>query len=133
MITFTRYFEVVGLQLFWIKRPTATSSQLSFYFLYSALTTKVLKCSVVSSIKIKASLTSQYFLSLLEFSDMKTCQRIKMCVRVMCVFHSRHDNDTEVEPVPGVPQEGERPHTETPRQDLYERLECVDTCEGIPG
>ena len=45
---------------------------------------------------------------------------------------SRHDNDAEVEPVPGVPQEGEGSHTETPRQDLYERLKCVDSCEGVP-
>lgn len=52
----------------------------------------------------------------------------------VCVFEfdSRHDDDAEVEPVPGVPQEGEGPHTETPRQDLYERLERIDTCEGIP-
>lgn len=52
-----------------------------------------------------------------------------MCV---CAFDSRHDDDAEVEPVPGVPQEGEGSHTETPRQDLYERLERVDTGEGIP-
>lgn len=45
---------------------------------------------------------------------------------------SRHDDDAEVEPVPGVPEEGEGPHTETPRQDLYERLKRVDPCEGIP-
>lgn len=52
-----------------------------------------------------------------------------MCV---WVFDSRHDNDAEVEPVPGVPQEGERSHTETSGQDLNERLKRVDTCEGVP-
>lgn len=56
-----------------------------------------------------------------------------MCVCVwVCVFDSRHDNDAEVEPVPGVPQEGERSHTETSGQDLNERLKRVDTCEGVP-
>lgn len=56
-----------------------------------------------------------------------------MCVCVSVLLcDSRHDDDAEVEPVPGVSQEGERSHTETPRQDLYERLEGVDTCEGIP-
>lgn len=46
---------------------------------------------------------------------------------------SRHDNDTEVKPVPGVPQKGEGPHTETSCQDLYERLKGIDTGEGVPG
>lgn len=55
-----------------------------------------------------------------------------MNIVCVCVFDSRHDDDAKVEPVPGVPQEGEGSHTETPRQDLYERLECIDTCEGIP-
>lgn len=54
-----------------------------------------------------------------------------VCVWV-CVFDSRHDNDAEVQPVPGVPQEGERSQTETSGQDLNERLKCVDTCEGVP-
>lgn len=49
------------------------------------------------------------------------------------VFDSRHDDDAEVQPVPGVPQEGEGPQAETPRQNLYERLERIDTCEGISG
>lgn len=46
---------------------------------------------------------------------------------------SRHDDDAEVQPVPGVPQEGEGPHAKTPCQDLDERLKGVDTCEGVPG
>lgn len=48
------------------------------------------------------------------------------------MFDSRHDNDAEVEPVPRVPQEGERSHTETSGQDLNERLKRVDTSEGVP-
>lgn len=50
----------------------------------------------------------------------------------MCAGDSRHDDDAEVEPVPGVPEEGEGPHTETPGQDLYEGLEGVDAREGVP-
>lgn len=46
--------------------------------------------------------------------------------------HSRHDDDAEVEPVPGVPQEGEGSHAESSGQDFYERLKRVDTCEGVP-
>lgn len=49
----------------------------------------------------------------------------------MFVFDSRHDDDAEVQPVPGVPQEREGPHAEAPRQNLYEGLERVDTCEGV--
>lgn len=49
------------------------------------------------------------------------------------MFDSRHDDDAEVQPVPGVPQEGEGAQTETPGQDLYEGLKRIDTCEGVPG
>lgn len=49
----------------------------------------------------------------------------------MFVFNSRHDDDAEVQPVPGVPQEREGPHAEAPCQNLYEGLERVDTREGI--
>lgn len=48
------------------------------------------------------------------------------------LWDSRHDDDAEVQPVPGVPQEGEGAHTEPSGQDLNERLEGVDTCEGVP-
>lgn len=50
----------------------------------------------------------------------------------VCAFDSRHDNDAEVEPVPGVPQEGEGSHTEASGQDLNDRFKRVDTCEGVP-
>lgn len=52
---------------------------------------------------------------------------------IVRVRDSRHDDDAEVQPVPRVPQEGEGPHAEAPRQDLYQGLEGVDTCEGVPG
>lgn len=45
---------------------------------------------------------------------------------------SRHDDDAEVQPVPGVSQEGERSHTEPSGQDLDKRLEGVDAGEGVP-
>lgn len=41
-----------------------------------------------------------------------------MCVCV-CLFHSRHGDDTEVQPIPWIPQEGERSHAETTGQDFY--------------
>lgn len=45
---------------------------------------------------------------------------------------SRHDDDTEVQPVPGVSQEGEGSHTESSGQDLDERLKGVDARECVP-
>lgn len=45
---------------------------------------------------------------------------------------SRHDDDAEVQPVPGVSQEGEGSHTESSGQDLDERLKGVDACECVP-
>lgn len=45
----------------------------------------------------------------------------------------RHNNDAEVQPVPRVPQEGEGPDAETPRQDFYQRLERVNASERVPG
>lgn len=45
---------------------------------------------------------------------------------------SRHDNDAEVQPVPGVSQEGEGSHTESSGQYLDERLEGIDARKGVP-
>lgn len=45
----------------------------------------------------------------------------------------RHNDDAEVQPVPRVPQEGEGPDAETPRQDFYQRLERVNASERVPG
>lgn len=44
---------------------------------------------------------------------------------------SRHGDDHEVQPVPGVTQECEVIDAEASRQDLDERLEGVDASEGI--
>lgn len=67
---------------------------------------------------------------LCQYLSFLVCVYIYVCV---CAPDSRHHNDTEVEPVPRVPQEGEGPHAEPSGQDLYERLKGVDTCEGVPG
>lgn len=46
--------------------------------------------------------------------------------------YSRHQDDAEIQPVPGVPQESELPHAEATGQDLNERLKGVDPCECVP-
>lgn len=46
---------------------------------------------------------------------------------------SRHHDDAEVQPVPGIPEECEVIDAEASGQDLDEGLEGVDPCEGIPG
>lgn len=45
--------------------------------------------------------------------------------------HSRHDNDTEIQPVPWVSEEGEGLYAEPSGQDLNQRLECVNASECI--
>lgn len=44
----------------------------------------------------------------------------------------RHNNHAEVQPVPGVPQEGEGADAEAPRQHLYQRLKRVNASERVP-
>lgn len=46
---------------------------------------------------------------------------------------SRHHDDAEVQPVPGVPEECEVFDAEAAGQDLDEGLEGVDPREGVPG
>lgn len=46
--------------------------------------------------------------------------------------YSRHEDNTEVEPVPGIPEESELPHTKSPSQDLDQGLERVDPRERVP-
>ena len=46
---------------------------------------------------------------------------------------SRHHDDTEVQPVPGIPEDCEVIDAEASGQDLDEGLEGVDPCEGVPG
>lgn len=46
---------------------------------------------------------------------------------------SRHRDDAEVQPVPGVPEEREVIDAETPGQHLNEGLKGVDPREGVPG
>lgn len=46
---------------------------------------------------------------------------------------SRHHDDAEVQPVPGIPEECEVIDAEASGQDLDEGLEGVDPCEGVPG
>lgn len=45
----------------------------------------------------------------------------------------RHEDDTEIQPVPRIPQESELAHAETPGQDLDEGLESVNAGERVPG
>lgn len=45
----------------------------------------------------------------------------------------RHEDDTEIQPVPRIPQESELAHAEAPGQDLDEGLESVNPCERVPG
>ena len=45
----------------------------------------------------------------------------------------RHADDREIQPVPGVSEEGEWSDAEPPSQDLYERLKGVDPRERISG
>lgn len=45
----------------------------------------------------------------------------------------RHRDDTEVQPVPGVPEECEVINAEASGQHLNKRLESVDPSEGVPG
>lgn len=47
--------------------------------------------------------------------------------------HLRHEDDTEIQPVPRVPQESELAHAESPGQDLDKGLESVNPCECVPG
>ncbi len=44
----------------------------------------------------------------------------------------RHNYHAEVQPVPGVPQEGEGVDAEAPRQHLYQRLKRVNASERVP-
>lgn len=54
-------------------------------------------------------------------------------MRSICLQrYSRHQNDTEVQPVPGVSQESKLPHAEAPCQDLNQGLKGVDPCERVP-
>lgn len=45
----------------------------------------------------------------------------------------RHRDDTEVQPVPGVPEECEVVNAEASGQHLNKRFESVDPSEGVPG
>lgn len=45
----------------------------------------------------------------------------------------RHDNHTEVQPVPWVPKEGERMQAEASSQNLDQRLKGINGGEGVPG
>lgn len=44
----------------------------------------------------------------------------------------RHDNDGEIQPVPGVPQEGEGHDAESSGKDLDGRLKRVNGSERVP-
>lgn len=44
----------------------------------------------------------------------------------------RHENNTEIQPVPWILEESELANTEAPGQDLYKGLEGVNPCERIP-
>lgn len=46
--------------------------------------------------------------------------------------NSRHDDDTEIQPVPWISEEGEALRTKPSGQDLNQRLECVNASECIP-
>lgn len=46
---------------------------------------------------------------------------------------SRHQNDTEVQPVPRVSEECEVIDAEASGQHLDEGLKGIDPCEGVPG
>lgn len=48
-------------------------------------------------------------------------------------LYSRHDDDTEIQPVPRVPEEGELCHAKSSRQDLYQGLKSVNASESVPG
>lgn len=45
----------------------------------------------------------------------------------------RHDDDGEIQPVPGIPQEGEGHDAESSGKDLDGRLESVNGGESVPG
>lgn len=45
----------------------------------------------------------------------------------------RHKDDTEIQPVPRIPQESELANAKAPGQDLDEGLESVNPCERVPG
>lgn len=46
---------------------------------------------------------------------------------------SRHRDDAEVQPVPGVPEECEVVNAEAPGQHLDEGFKGIDPREGVPG
>lgn len=48
-------------------------------------------------------------------------------------WYLRHQDNTEIQPIPWILEEGELPHTEAPCQDLYEGLKGVNPCECVPG
>lgn len=59
-----------------------------------------------------------------------TC--IRMSVNIMEQCDIRHDDDGEVQPVPGISQEGERHYTESSGKYLDRRLKGVNSSKSIP-
>lgn len=58
--------------------------------------------------------------------------RIRMSVNTMEQCDIRHDDDGEVQPVPGISQEGERHYTESSGKYLDRRLKGVNSSKSIP-
>ena len=46
--------------------------------------------------------------------------------------HSRHGDHAEVQPVPGVPEEGELPDTEASSEDLHQGFKRIDASKCVP-
>lgn len=47
------------------------------------------------------------------------------------LMYLRHDDDSEVQPVPRISHKGERHHTESSRKYLYNGLECVNSSKSV--
>lgn len=56
-------------------------------------------------------------------------------LRVACPSgekYLRHGDDHKVQPVPWVSEECKAIYTESSCRDFYERLKCINSCEGVP-
>ena len=54
------------------------------------------------------------------------------CVSCVCVRWLPNDDDEDIQPVPGIPEEGEVSHTEASGQDLQDDVEGINSHEHVP-
>lgn len=52
--------------------------------------------------------------------------------RKVSLEYLRHDDYTEIQPVPGIPEEGEGSNAESSGQNFDQRFESVNASESVP-